>query len=172
MTCILRNIEKEKGIIFSISAISIFIITDIFIDIFGDQAINHFIKHIVIEFLIVAIGILAVIYINKFMKSIKANIKTKIKANKWEILSNQFMNKSKNYILKKFKEWNFSKSEQEIALLILKGKSSKEISEIRFTSDSTVRNQSSSIYIKSKLSGKNEFKGYFIKQFIGEIDIQ
>jgi DNA-binding CsgD family transcriptional regulator len=65
-----------------------------------------------------------------------------------------------------FKEWSLSPSEQEVALLILKGLSIKEISNARSTKEKTVRTQASAIYEKSKLSGRHELSAWFFEDLL------
>lgn len=73
----------------------------------------------------------------------------------------------KNELLKvleiQFEQWHLSKSEQEVALLLLKGLSLKEISQIRGTKERTIRQQASTIYQKSNLKGRHELSAYFIE---------
>lgn len=73
----------------------------------------------------------------------------------------------KNELLKvleiQFEQWHLSKSEQEVALLLLKGLSLKEISQIRGTKERTIRQQASTIYQKSNLKGRYELSAYFIE---------
>ncbi len=62
-----------------------------------------------------------------------------------------------------FNNWNLTKSESEIALLLLKGLTFKEMSEVRGSSEKTIRHQASSIYAKSAQAGRNEFSAYFFE---------
>lgn len=62
-----------------------------------------------------------------------------------------------------FEQWSLSKSEQEVALLLLKGLSLKEISQIRGTKEKTIRQQASTIYQKSNLKGRHELSAYFLE---------
>ncbi len=62
-----------------------------------------------------------------------------------------------------FKGWSLSKSEQEVALLLLKGLSLEEISQIRGTKEKTIRQQASTIYQKSNLKGRHELSAYFLE---------
>lgn len=65
-----------------------------------------------------------------------------------------------------FSEWGLTPSEQEIALLMLKGLSVKEISESRNTHEKTVRKQASSIYEKSGLAGRHELSAWFFEDLL------
>jgi len=63
---------------------------------------------------------------------------------------------------RQFAEWGLSAAEKEIAMLMLKGLSHKEIATLRGTSEATVRQQAQSIYAKSDLPGKTAFSAYFL----------
>lgn len=65
-----------------------------------------------------------------------------------------------------FENWKLSPSEKDIALLLLKGLSLKEISEIRKTSEKTTRLQASGIYAKSGLPGRAELSAFFLEDFL------
>jgi len=68
--------------------------------------------------------------------------------------------------MQQFREWELTKTEQEVALLLLKGLSFKEIAAVRDTLEKTVRQQASSIYRKSGLSGRHAFSAWFIEDFL------
>lgn len=65
-----------------------------------------------------------------------------------------------------FAEWSLTPSEKEVALLILKGLSIKEISQARSTKEKTVRTQASSIYDKSNLGGRHELSAWFFEDLL------
>ena len=65
-----------------------------------------------------------------------------------------------------FSEWSLSPSEKEVALLMLKGLSIKEISQSRSTQEKTVRKQASSIYEKSNLGGRHELSAWFFEDML------
>jgi len=53
-----------------------------------------------------------------------------------------------------FSRWNLTEAEREVALLLLKGLSLKEIATVRATSERTVRAQARSLYSKAGLTGR------------------
>jgi DNA-binding NarL/FixJ family response regulator len=65
-----------------------------------------------------------------------------------------------------FKQWQLSPSESDVALLLLKGLSFKEIAEARATHVKTVRKQASSIYEKSGLTGRHELSAWFFEDML------
>jgi DNA-binding CsgD family transcriptional regulator len=66
--------------------------------------------------------------------------------------------------------WELTASEKEVAFLLLKGLSLKEIAEIRKTSEKTARAQSTAIYEKSGLSGRSELAAFFLEDLLGPSD--
>ena len=65
-----------------------------------------------------------------------------------------------------FSEWNLTRTEREVSLLLLKGLSFKEIAAVRNTMEKTVRQQASSIYKKAGVSGRHAFSAWFIEDIL------
>jgi DNA-binding NarL/FixJ family response regulator len=63
-------------------------------------------------------------------------------------------------------DWQLTPSEQEVAILLLKGLSFEEIAAVRSTKEKTVRQQASSIYRKSGLEGRHAFAAWFFEDFL------
>jgi DNA-binding CsgD family transcriptional regulator len=85
----------------------------------------------------------------------------------------QLNNKVKSYkeefrleIEATFKSWGLTRSEVEVAGLLLKGLSLKEIADLRASNERTVRSQCSSVYKKSKLDNRNQLSSYFLDDLI------
>jgi DNA-binding CsgD family transcriptional regulator len=62
--------------------------------------------------------------------------------------------------------WGLTPAEGDVALLLLKGLSLKEISSLRQTSERTVRQQAAAVYAKSKLDGRAQLAAYFIESLL------
>jgi DNA-binding CsgD family transcriptional regulator len=65
-----------------------------------------------------------------------------------------------------FEEWRLTVTEKEVALLLLKGLSFKEIAAVRNTLEKTVRQQASAIYKKAGVSGRHSFSAWFIEDIL------
>lgn len=66
-------------------------------------------------------------------------------------------------IEEQFRKWRLTVAEIDVAGLMLKGMSLKEIAIARDTSEATIRQQAQSIYRKSGLSGRAELAAYFLE---------
>lgn len=104
---------------------------------------------------------------------INANLNQKIKEEQMDFqqkighLSSEFL----SYIDAQFNQWSFSRGEKEIALLLIKGLSMKEIAEIRGSNENTVRQQASQIYRKSQLGGRMELSAFFLDDLLAQSNL-
>lgn len=69
---------------------------------------------------------------------------------------------------KQFTLWNLSPTEHDIALLLIKGLSMKEISAVRKVKEKTIRQQATQIYAKSGYAGRHELAAHFIEDLMLE----
>jgi DNA-binding CsgD family transcriptional regulator len=69
-----------------------------------------------------------------------------------------------------FSRWNFTEAEREVALLLLKGLSVKEIAAVRATSERTIRTQARSLYSKAGLTGRAALSAFFLEDLLAPIE--
>jgi DNA-binding CsgD family transcriptional regulator len=65
-----------------------------------------------------------------------------------------------------FEIWHLTDAEADVAILMLKGLSHKEIATIRAGSEATVRQHAASVYRKSGLANRAQFTGYFLEDLL------
>jgi DNA-binding NarL/FixJ family response regulator len=65
-----------------------------------------------------------------------------------------------------FETWKLTQTEREVAMLLLKGLSFKEIASVRNTMEKTVRQQASAIYKKANVNGRHTFSAWFIEDLL------
>jgi DNA-binding CsgD family transcriptional regulator len=65
-----------------------------------------------------------------------------------------------------FDRWGLSPAEKDVALLLLKGFSHKEVAQLRGRSERTVRQQALSMYRKANLSGRASLAAYFLEDLL------
>lgn len=163
--------RKERivaGLIFLV--VNVFLIFDISEDLFNGSSIEHVLK----EIFIVILGLFGVLYLwfqyFKTRKNYKQSsrelllIQADLKAYKEE--TRALYEGLSQKIDEQFVTWKLSPAEKDIALLILKGLSNKEVAEIRETSDATIRQQTTAVYKKSGLRGRSELSAFFLEDLI------
>lgn len=173
MTNVLEN--KIKLVTFAILAgISLFAGVDVYSDIIDGLPLSHLIHEIAL-WIFSMIGAIYQFRIIKWQRKEIISYREKVTAletareverkdfrNQIAHLSNEFL----AHIDQQFNKWHFTRSEKEIALLLIKGLSMKEIADIRGSSESTVRQQSSLIYKKSHLGGRMELSAFFLDDIL------
>ncbi len=105
----------------------------------------------------------------KKLSEIKTELElAKIKNHDWKQKTESAAAQIRQMIDDQFGLWHLSQSEKEVALLLIKGFSMKEIAEIRSTHEKTVRQQSVNIYKKSSLSGRQQLAAFFLEDILTE----
>lgn len=87
-------------------------------------------------------------------------------AEAWQAQSRRHVEGLAHSIDSQLQAWELSAAEKEIAFLLLKGLSLKDIARVRGTSEKTVRAQSASIYAKSGLAGRSELSAFFLEDLL------
>jgi len=62
-----------------------------------------------------------------------------------------------------FERWQLSVAEKEVALLLLKGLSHKDIARMRGISEATTRQQAMAVYRKADVAGRNDLAAFFLE---------
>ena len=144
------------------------------LDVIVDLGLGVPLWHILQEALLVVLSALAaallILHIRKKNKSLHHLAENLSDANQQiAMLNSKIKEERKRYSLvikEQFDSWNLTLGEQQVALLLLKGLSLKEIASVRKTKEMTVRQQASSIYSKSGLVGRHEFSAWFLEDFL------
>lgn len=87
-------------------------------------------------------------------------------AEKWKRISKTYLEGLSVEIDRQLDHWGLTRAEKEVAFLLLKGLSNKEIAAVRKTSEKTVRSQTNAIYNKSGLSGRSELSAFFLEELL------
>ncbi len=90
----------------------------------------------------------------------------KVEAEKWREQSRNYVEGLSQAIDHQLTTWNLSSAEKEVAFLLLKGLSLKDIALVRKTTEKTARAQSAAIYSKSGLSGRSELAAFFLEDLL------
>jgi len=69
-----------------------------------------------------------------------------------------------------FSRWNLTEAEREVALLLLKGLSLKEIAAVRATTERTIRAQARSLYTKAGVTGRAALSAFFLEDLLAPIE--
>jgi DNA-binding CsgD family transcriptional regulator len=94
----------------------------------------------------------------------------RLQGQRWRSESRSLLNGLGEAIDAQFGRWNLTDSEREVALLLLKGLSTKEIAAVRAGSERTVREHARSIYSKAGLTGRAALSAFFLEDLLAPIE--
>ena len=136
---------------------AIFFIQDIYIDVLVEGKVF---QHITIEsgifiavLLALGIEVKRVIDLHSTVSVSQKEI-ARLKSHLADVIRNQF------------KLWQLTRTEREIALLLIKGLSMQEIARIRKVKEKSVRQQAARIYPKAGVANRNELTAHFIEDLL------
>lgn len=163
--------RTERGFL---AAILFLIVLLVGIDLINDSREGVTWPHLSLELVVAtfaALG-LALVLKSSFHKSHELTVtRTRVverekEAARWKGETQKFIQGLSSAIDAQLARWSLSPAEKEVALLLLKGLSVKEIADIRSTTEKTVRAQSVAIYSKSNLAGRSELAAFFLEDLL------
>lgn len=95
-----------------------------------------------------------------------ALVRARADASRWRSEAEESLKGLSAAIDHQFDAWALSVAEREIALLLLKGLSLREIADVRGTSERTVRQQALAIYKKADVAGRAELSAFFLEDLL------
>jgi DNA-binding CsgD family transcriptional regulator len=94
----------------------------------------------------------------------------RVQGQRWRSEARSLLNGLGQAIDAQFSRWNLTEAERKVALLLLKGLSTKEIAAVRASSEWTVREQARSIYSKAGLTGRAALSAFFLEDLLAPIE--
>jgi DNA-binding CsgD family transcriptional regulator len=155
-------------------AVFLLIAALICIDYLGDTQTHDATLHAAIELTLMAIAVAAgtiawsrFIALRRRERLLSRDLdRARAEADRWKTEASDVLRGLGAAIDAQFERWVLSAAEREVALLLLKGLSHKEIAEVRETSEKTVRQQSLAVYRKAGLSGRAELSAFFLEDLL------
>jgi DNA-binding CsgD family transcriptional regulator len=91
---------------------------------------------------------------------------TRAEAHRWRESARDLMRGLGEAIDDQFQRWELSPAEREVALLLLKGLSHKEVANVRGITVATARQQAAAVYKKAGIGGKQELLAFFLEDLM------
>jgi DNA-binding CsgD family transcriptional regulator len=143
----------------------------IVVDIANDLAVGTTVFHVLFELLLgLAAAVGAFLFWNRLRSDRQAtrNLKRNLQeahseATRWQEEEHDLLNNLWKVVNKQFTNWEFSPTDKEIAIYLLKGLSLKEIALLRGTTCASTRQQAYLIYRKAGLGGRAELSAFFLR---------
>jgi len=130
--------------------------------------------HVSVEGIVAVISIIGIFYLLRGTFNLKhslenekeVSLKLLEESKMWKEKSKKYLDGLSESIDEQLTKWDLTKSEKEVAFLLLKGFSFKEIGEARGTAEKTARTQSAVIYCKAGLSNRSQLSAFFLEDLL------
>lgn len=94
----------------------------------------------------------------------------RLQGQRWRSESRSLLEGLGQAIDAQFTRWSLTDAEREVALLLLKGLSTKEIAAVRACSERTAREHAHAIYTKAGLTGRAALSAFFLEDLLAPIE--
>lgn len=92
--------------------------------------------------------------------------RTEAEAARWRLEARDLLAGLGAALERQFERWALTPAEKEVALLLLKGLSHKEVAGVRAITEATARQQARAVYKKAGLSGRNDLAAFFLEDLL------
>ncbi len=159
--------NERIWVVLGLAIISLTIGVDIALDIREGLPLEHLIHEFTILifcFLLVSLQTWVIIRKNREIKRGALELASiREQREDFKRKAQRFSSQFHEAVYEQFRAWELTESEQEIAILLVKGLSMKEIALDRASKEATVRQQAMAIYKKSRLEGRNQLTAFFLE---------
>jgi DNA-binding CsgD family transcriptional regulator len=140
-------------------------------DVYDDIHEGAQLEHVIEELVIVFLSLIGFTYLwASYIRSRRENLSIREDLKKVRQDLDQYKNETQHLfeglshkVDDQLERWALTRSEKEVALLLLKGLSTKEIADVRHTSEKTISQQASAVYQKSGIHGRVELSAFFLE---------
>ncbi|MGE4131033.1 MAG: helix-turn-helix transcriptional regulator [Bdellovibrionales bacterium] len=163
--------QRERFVIASILLIVAILVG---VDIVTDSREGVILWHVLVEGFIGLVAVAGVFYLLRGTVNLRHRLRQEIEdfsafkreAESWRADSRKYVDGLALAIDQQLTKWNLTVAEKEVAFLLLKGLSLKEIADIRKTTEKTARVQSMAVYAKAGISGRSELSAFFLEDLL------
>ena len=165
------------GVLLAFVVVALFAAIDISADLREGAAFNH----VAAEAGILLVGLLGSIFMarrlvltlrraraaqNEALELAEQLAATREEASRWRGETRDLLKGLSAALDQQFDRWNLSPAEKEVALLLLKGLSHRDIAEVRSVTEATARQQARALYKKGGLSGRHDLAAFFLEDLM------
>ncbi len=135
-------------------------------------------SHVALEGLVMAVALLGAVIHYRLWRQERASARRAVlaarsdvaswraEAERWRAEAQDVLRGLGAAVDRQLTAWQLTEAEREVALLVLKGLSHKEIASVRGTSERTARDQARAVYQKAGLAGRAELAAFFLEDLL------
>lgn len=164
----------ERGMRLILMGIVLLMIVGGTVDILLDAPTSWWSLHVVYELFLIAAGLVGAVWLwLSWFRAEQANrsLRRSLEARQqerdaWRASARRVLEGLGSAVNRQFQAWGLTGTEREVALLLLKGRSHKEIARDTGRSERTVRQHSVAVYDKAGVNGRAELAAFFLEDLM------
>lgn len=152
------------------------------VDVIADLREGTTARHLVVEGLVVVAGLAGAAWLSLRVRALAREAQalrdrasvlaeglqaSRAEADRWRAEAADHIAGLSQAIDRQLAAWGLTEAEKEVALLLLKGLSHKEVASLRNVSETTVRQQARAVYRKADLGGRHDLAAFFLEDLLG-----
>lgn len=166
--------EPERGMRLLLLVIVLVMITGGTIDIILDAPTSWWSLHVVYELFLIASGLVGAVWLwlgwfraERVNRTLQRSLHARQEErDAWRASAQRALEGLGSAMDRQFHAWGLTGAEREVALLLLKGRSHKEIARDTARSERTVRQHAVAVYQKADLGGRAELAAFFLEDLM------
>lgn len=166
--------EPERGMRLLLLVIVLVMITGGTIDIILDAPTSWWSLHVVYELFLIACGLVGAVWLwlgwfraERVNRTLQRSLQARQEErDAWRASAQRALEGLGSAMDRQFQAWGLTGAEREVALLLLKGRSHKEIARDTARSERTVRQHAVAVYQKADLGGRAELAAFFLEDLM------
>ncbi len=164
----IQSRKEALGLSIVLGLIALMVLVDILMDLSAGGSLSH----VALEVSLIGLALFGLMKIwTMRLRLLRTHLKVsddrlkrlELDAEQWKRKVAEVKSGLSTAIDEQFRIWQLTKAEQEIARLILKGLTNKEIASIRESSEQTIKQQTNAIYRKSGLASRSQLSAFFLE---------
>ncbi len=144
------------------------------IDVAGDYRAGTEARHLLVEVVVMALALVGVVLLRRQLSHAERRLQrlsidlaaARREAEQFRQEAHDALRGLGDAIDRQFARWNLTTAEREVALLLLKGLTHREIAETRTTTETTIRQQALAVYRKSGLRSRADLSAFFLEDLL------
>lgn len=162
---------RERLVIAAMLAlVAAFVIVDLATD-FGEGVALY---HVIAEGMVGMVALFGIAYVLRGSSELRQRLaqerrdfsEFRAQAEAWRRETRRYIDGLARAIDQQLVRWGLTAAEKEVAFLLLKGLSLKEIAGVRGTTEKTARAQSMAVYAKAGVAGRSELSAFFLEDLL------
>jgi DNA-binding CsgD family transcriptional regulator len=177
----MADARPEYRLLGGLAVLLLGVVVLVAVDLLGDLRVGSTALHVVVEGSVALLGGVGLVLLLRHLwrvrrqaraargeaEALRARLRsTEAEARRWRDEARDLLRGLGEAIDGQFDRWGLTPAEREVALLLLKGLTHKEIAQVRGVGEATARQQAQAVYRKAGVLGRHDLAAFFLEDLL------